>query len=204
MSRKLIIPTLVLIFTFILSACSAVNLPGISSLTTASGNSGLSDKLGVGLLKLEGTQQAVTAEQAAALLPLWQAVKSIQSESTASDSEIQALYAQIQESLTSEQVQAIQSMTFSESEIAALIQQGSSQTAKSQSSSSQTFAQSGGPMGGPGGGGDPMMMGADMSGASASTTPQASSAIQAITNTRDTNYMVADAVIALLQKRIGA
>lgn len=64
-------------------------------------------KLLVGIYKLEGTSQAVTKDQAATLLPLWKAVKSLSASTTTSQAEMDALYKQIQDALTADQVKAI-------------------------------------------------------------------------------------------------
>ncbi len=76
--------------------------------------------LAIGLLKLEATDQAVTADQAAVLLPLWQQAQSLaQSASTpaaaasaAPDPSVQpALFDQIEAALTAGQVTAIDALT---------------------------------------------------------------------------------------------
>ncbi|GIV64835.1 hypothetical protein [Bellilinea sp.] len=116
----------------VLSACSAT---GVSSEQTsavqtslAGGNGNvaqmtLETRLAVGILKLEGSQWAITAEQARTLLPLWKAVKTLSGSDTASADEIQALYEQIQEALTAEQIQQIQAMSLTQDDIRALMEQ---------------------------------------------------------------------------------
>jgi hypothetical protein len=104
-----------------------------------------SEKLLIGTLKLEGTPQAVTAQQAAALLPLWKAVKSMDGGSSTSPVELQALYDQIKGTMTSDQMNAIDAMnlTFTSvrDEMSALgIQFGG----RTNGSSGQNGSQSGG------------------------------------------------------------
>jgi hypothetical protein len=70
---------------------------------------------------LEGSANAITKEQAATLLPLGKAVKSLGSSDTATAQEISALYTQIQESMTTEQTAAIQAMDMSQENMAALM-----------------------------------------------------------------------------------
>jgi len=70
----------------------------------------ISQKLLLGTLLLEDTDLAVTPEQAAELLPLWKAVKAIATSDTAAAAEIEALYRQIQESMTASQIKAIEEM----------------------------------------------------------------------------------------------
>ena len=64
----------------------------------------------IGTLKLDGTSNAVTATQAAALVPLWQAYAQLTSSNTAAQAEIDAVVTQIQQTLTPAQVQAITAM----------------------------------------------------------------------------------------------
>lgn len=82
----------------------------------------LENRLAIGTLALEGTDQAVTPEQAQALLPLWKAVKSLSASDTASAEEIAALYDQIEESLTAEQIQAIRALSLSPEDTQALME----------------------------------------------------------------------------------
>jgi hypothetical protein len=74
-------------------------------------------RLAIGTLKLEGTDQAVTSEQAAELLPLWKATNSLSDADNMTPQELEGLYKQIQRAMTPEQMQAIQSMDLSGSNI---------------------------------------------------------------------------------------
>lgn len=113
-----------------LAACSSVQLPGSQSTTAqdqlddlaAQPDQPLENRLAFGTLALEGTDQAVTPEQAQALLPLWKAVKSLSASDTASAEEIAALYEQIVEALTAEQIQAIQGLSLSPEDTRALLE----------------------------------------------------------------------------------
>ncbi len=176
----------------------------------------IESKLGVGILKLEGTDLAVTADQANELLLLWKAVKSLNSDDAASDAEIQALYAQIEENLTEDQVQVIRELSLTEEELSALMQQyGQNQMAaeapsSSSSSSSQMQPPDGGG-GGPGGGGDmamggggDAMAGGGMDMGAQASTDQEQQAAPTTNNTVDMNLMFADAIINLLQQRVAA
>ncbi|GAP12936.1 hypothetical protein LARV_00676 [Longilinea arvoryzae] len=114
-----------LILALLLSGCSSN--AATSSSTTPGASSGksatltLKDKLAVGTLKLEGTDLAVTAEQAKTLLPLWKAVKSLSSSSTASQPEIDAVYQQIQDALTADQLASIEKLDLSGENMQALM-----------------------------------------------------------------------------------
>ena len=71
------------------------------------------NQLMLGILGLDGTPQAVSAEQAAALLPLWQALRATTRTGGASQDEINALLGQIEATLTPEQLAAIKEMKLS-------------------------------------------------------------------------------------------
>jgi len=79
-------------------------------------------RLEVGTLLLEGTDLAVTQEQATELLPLWQMLQTLQESTTAATSEIDAVVAQIQESMTPEQLQAIRDVSATREEMSKLMQ----------------------------------------------------------------------------------
>jgi hypothetical protein len=68
-----------------------------------------SSQLVLGTFALEGTEQAITTEQAKALLPLWRA---IQGGSLQSDAETNAVLKQIESAMTAEQLAAIAAIQF--------------------------------------------------------------------------------------------
>ena len=100
---------ILILFTLILAACGAAS----STPTNSNGNSGnttplpLAMELVVGTFKLEGTDNAVTAGQAAQLIPLWQVYKDLSASSSAAQQEVDALAQQIQGTMTPQQIQAI-------------------------------------------------------------------------------------------------
>lgn len=65
------------------------------------------NQLALGTLKLEGTANAVTAEQAKTLLPLWQAFVALSGTTTTAEEELTAVQNQIAEVLQPAQLQAI-------------------------------------------------------------------------------------------------
>jgi hypothetical protein len=77
----------------------------------------LEQKLAIGTLKLEGTNLAITAQQAKTLLPLWQAVKALPAQNTTAPEEITALYQQIEENMTPQQIQSIKDLTMNSSDM---------------------------------------------------------------------------------------
>ena len=124
---------------------------------TNSGELPASTQLIVGTLKLEGTAQAVTAKQAAELLPLWQTMQVLSDSDTAADQEKEALIAQIQETMTAGQMQAITNMELTRADMAAIMQQQGMAVDNRQSDSTQSGNSTGNNGGGfgPGGGGPP-------------------------------------------------
>ncbi len=65
------------------------------------------NQLALGTLKLEGTANAITAEQAKSLLPLWQAIVALSGTTTTAEAELTAVQNQIVAALTPAQLQAI-------------------------------------------------------------------------------------------------
>jgi hypothetical protein len=133
----------------LLAACAGLQLPGAvtgSGGATGSGGTGsggaetapganapgqppdmtnlpVAQKLAPGTLILEGTENAVTAQQAKALLPLWKAARALSRDASAATGEVDGLYQQIEEAMTPAQAQAIKDMSISREEIQALMEQ---------------------------------------------------------------------------------
>ena len=70
----------------------------------------IATQLAIGFFKLEETDTPLTAEQIAELLPLWKAYKSLSASETSSPMEMDALITQIQQTISTEQLQAIADM----------------------------------------------------------------------------------------------
>jgi hypothetical protein len=107
-------------FVCILAGMLAVQLVGCSSSSaTLSASSELTtvSKLALGILKLENTSTAVTADQAKQLLTLWQAYQSLANNDTTSQVELDALVSQIEGSLTDAQLKAIDAMGLTDQSI---------------------------------------------------------------------------------------
>lgn len=118
----------ILILVFLLSACGGISetTAGVETGTQFDPNSQelpLSTKLAVGTLKLEGTELAVDSDQASDLLPLWQVLNNLSSSDTAAPEEGTAITAQIQETMTAEQMQAIEEMGLTGQDIFATMQE---------------------------------------------------------------------------------
>lgn len=70
----------------------------------------IKNQLLLGTLRLEDTGQAITSEQAEALLPLWQGYAALTASGTAATEEIESVQGQIVETMAGEQVTAIAGM----------------------------------------------------------------------------------------------
>jgi len=103
------------------SSTAATQTANAQTSTGINAETPLSTRLAIGTLELEDTELAVTAEQAKTLLPLWKAVKSLSSSDTATQAEIQAIYDQIQESMSAEQIAAIEAMEMTQEEMTSLM-----------------------------------------------------------------------------------
>jgi len=114
-ARKWFIRIGLVFLTVALVACSKAAATTATSGNTAPGGTGPgpsggladTDKLALGTLKLEGTDNAVTPAQAAKLLPLWQM---IQGGSPQSDQETEAVLKQVEGTMTPAQMAAINGM----------------------------------------------------------------------------------------------
>jgi predicted small secreted protein len=77
-------------------------------------------KLGYGMFVLEDSQTPIDAAQAGQLLPLWKAARSLSASDTAAAAEIEALFKQIRNALTTEQQAALDQMSFSPEDFSAI------------------------------------------------------------------------------------
>ncbi len=123
-TKKFFIPlaAMFVVLIMVLVACGSKPAPsttGASGNFPAGGTPGarnltqplpLAEQLVIGTLKLQGTSNALTPAQASALVPLWQAYAQLTSSNTAAQAEIDAVTAQIKQTLTAQQNQAITDM----------------------------------------------------------------------------------------------
>ncbi len=201
---KRTLTTILMLFTIIATACSTTTKsaanPSSQALSTE-------NKLIIGTIKLDGTAQAVTAEQAAKLLPLWQLRKELSTNSAAAPQEITAVINQIQSDMTSQQMQAIDAMKLTQQDVMAVMQnQGMAQSSRPSGSTSSQGQNSGGgfapPAGGPGGdpGGGIPGMGPSASTSSTNSTKTSQSA----SSSNAASSSLIDFMIQFLQKKAGA
>lgn len=76
----------------------------------------------LGTLQLESTDLAVDSMQASELVPLWKALRSLSNSDTAAEAEIEALINQIQDTMTAEQIEVIESLELSQEDLQTIIQ----------------------------------------------------------------------------------
>ncbi len=183
------------ILAILLSACSTQTpqaAPAQAELSTES-------KLIVGTFKLDGTEQAVTKDQAKQLVILWQVYQEISQSDTAAQEEVDGLLKQIEGTFTDAQTKAIPDLNLSQRDVMSLMQEKGlmgemPQTSNSSSSSSSSGSNSSGGgaamgAGGPpdmGAGGPPDMGGGGpmMGGGSSSSSSSSSSSTSSSTQTR--------------------
>ena len=122
------------------SGTSSSSNPAPINVTPASGLPAL--QLAAGMIKLDGTSNAVTAQQAAQLLPLWQSLQQIETTAapqsgspvtpqltpgarpnSAMMQQVQAQFVLIQKAMTPAQIQAITDMNLSRQDIFTVFQQ---------------------------------------------------------------------------------
>jgi hypothetical protein len=80
-------------------------------------------QLALGIFRLEATDHAVDAEQAVALLPLWKAARSLSQSETVATEEPQAVINQIEDTMTTDQLAALVSMSTDPADMNALAEQ---------------------------------------------------------------------------------
>ena len=127
---KKITAILFIAFAMVLSACAPLGAsaavepsatPGIISTNYAEALP-VPSQLAMGIISLKNTPNAVNASEAAALLPLWKGLFALASTANSSTIEINAVISQIQETMTTEQLQAIAAMKLTQADFAKVVQ----------------------------------------------------------------------------------
>jgi hypothetical protein len=164
-------------------------------------------QLALGTLKLEANL-ALSAKQATALLPLWKAYRNLSQDSTAAPLEVQALFTQITNTMSKEQLTAISAMKLTSQDIATTLEaRGLSATAPSaargasagsQPQARQAAGGAGGfPAGGPGGD----FMGGPPPGVSSGTSTTKTANSTTATSSTAVNPMLLQALLTVLQSQ---
>jgi hypothetical protein len=104
-------------------------------------------KLALGTLRLEGTEQPVSADLAAQLLPLWQLLAEMSTNAAAAPQETAAVVEQIQATMAPEQISAIDEMQLSEDDLANATWSASTTTMVPSNGGAQAAMPADGPMG---------------------------------------------------------
>ena len=214
--KKAIPFSIVTIFALVLTACGS----GASALGQNNGNNTStplpeSAKLLIGTLKLDGTPQAVTAKQAAQLIPLWQLLKSLETSSTTASQEVDATVQQIQSTMTAAQLQAIDGMNLTRRDEFTTLQQmglASANASGTPAPGGRTQGQGGGGGfdrggfggGGFGGGGNPGGGGQGARNFNPSQIATAQAARAAGGGANRISPALIDALIQFLQKKAGS
>lgn len=135
MNKRNGLPAMLLVLSLILAACGGTDSasPATSATETATASTGgigaMQGELStiardmLGIFKLEGTDLAFDADQAAASLPLWQAYRSLLNSDTTAAAELEALATQIDEALTAEQHAAIAAMNLTPQDLFAMAEE---------------------------------------------------------------------------------
>ena len=128
--KKTILTLTLIVFVLVLTACNN----SVSEATTAWINGDVPSEgdrefslptemqLMLGTVKLDETEYAVDAEQASQLLPLWKALDSLSESDTVAQVEYDALVSQIEDTMTSEQNEAIASMNLTMQDMAGVME----------------------------------------------------------------------------------
>lgn len=201
------------ILTVIGTACSQVLFTNTGSSTQSLSQAG---QLLVGTMKLEGTKNAMDAQEAASLLPLWQAYRQLSQSNTTAQAEVTAVVSQIQSSMTSNQIQAIKTMnlrpqdltnaTNSLGEVSSALRSTSSAASGGNTSGSGISA-GGDPQsvgGGPVPGGDALSGSLSGTGTSLSSSTPTSTQQATTVGSNGISTSLVTALIELLQKRVGS
>lgn len=86
------------------------------------------NQLALGTLRLEGTALAPTSAEAQALIPLWQALRSLQTSGASAPEEMNALLAQIESTMRAEQLQQIAALGLTNADMQAWAAENGLQT----------------------------------------------------------------------------
>jgi len=116
-----------LVLTLILTACSGNTSSAAGPAASGQGGGATGQlsapmQVALGTIKLDGTENAVTPEQAKELLPLWETLQQLEGSDTAAAQEKEALVSQIQETMTHEQTQAITALNLSRQDMFSIMQ----------------------------------------------------------------------------------
>jgi hypothetical protein len=194
-----------------LTACSSLSIG--TTVSSKSADLPIATQLAVGTLKLGGTNQDITVDQAKELVVYWEVYKEISQSQTAAQTEVDGLIAQIQETTTEDQFKTITDMKITQQDVLTSMQEVTVASGNSNSTSVSvpSGSSSGGsmPAGGPpadGGGAPPDAgMSPDISGAASNSSTGQTQSAQANSDLAGTGSVpsaLVEAVIQSLQEKI--
>lgn len=219
--KKILITTLILLM-LTLTACGASSAAQTEANSNTDPNTGILPaqmQILIGTFKLEGTDNAVTAKQAAELLPMWQVYKDLSASDNAAPQEVDAIIAQLQETMTPAQMQAITELKLTRQDMFTVMQDLGLASARPNASGTpqanrqgNNFPGGGFPGGGPGGdqGGGQPGGGFPGGGNGQNLDPQQIATLQARRTQGGGGFAnqipsaLMDALIKLLQGKIGS
>jgi len=105
------------VFTLLLALVACGKSSNSTSDTNNSGSLSLEMQLLVGTFELENTDLAVTSDQAAQLLPLWEMLQSLSYSTTAATEEVDAVVNQIKNTMTTQQMNEITAMKLTQQDV---------------------------------------------------------------------------------------
>jgi hypothetical protein len=176
----------------------------------------LASKLVIGSFKLEGTENAITVEQATQLIPLWQVYQQLSTSDTAAQEEITSLAEQIQETMTTDQMAAIDAMNLTPQDVFTTMQEQGIQFGGNRQQNQSGNQQNGNNFVPPGGGGEsfvPPEGGAPGVGGGQNISPEQIATAQALRETNggggnfgfnNTPAPLIEALVKLLQEKAGS
>lgn len=124
--KKMFYLVSVLLLVFMLTACGSndtdATTDSSSDSTSTTFEMSTETKLLIGILKLDGTEQEVDAEQAAELLPLWQLYQSLSTSDTAAQEEIDSVVKSIEKAMSIDQLDTIEAMDLNPKDMFTIMQ----------------------------------------------------------------------------------
>jgi hypothetical protein len=142
---------------------------------------------------------AVTPDEAAQLVPLWEAYQTLATSNTAAPQELQATLVQVEQAMTPDQVQAIVNMKLTRQDMGAILQQQGITFGARGTGTPRAFGGGGGGFGGgPGGGG---FGGSGFGGGGATPNPQAIATFRARAASGAANAGLVRVLIRFLQSK---
>lgn len=112
---KKLLFSIFIVLTIILTACSSSSTG--TPMSSSSTDTPTEAQLAVGTLKLAETDQDISVEQAEELVVYWQVYRELLQSETAAQAEIDGLIAQIEETMTDDQIEAIGNMNITQQDV---------------------------------------------------------------------------------------